>query len=177
MNKIALASVGTTYDFSQLRQLPIVNTIVGASGLVASTVSRVNTYKEENNTLYYISIYAVIGVSYSIFACIRVVVTFFAGIHASNRIFKKILTTVLGAKLRFFDKTPQGRIMNRFSKDIESVDQELMPFAEGAFICVVQCVSTLILITFITPGFLFFAVIISFLYYLVGIFYVTTSRV
>lgn len=176
MNKIALASVGTTYDFSQLRQLPIVNTIVGASGLVASTVSRVNTYKEENNTLYYISIYAVIGVSYSIFACIRVVVTFFAGIHASNRIFKKILTTVLGAKLRFFDKTPQGRIMNRFSKDIESVDQELMPFAEGAFICVVQCVSTLILITLITPGFLFFAVIISFLYYLVGIFYVTTSR-
>lgn len=176
MSKIALASVGTTYDFSQLRQLPIVNTIVGASSLVASSVSKVNAYKEENNTLYYITIYAVIGISYAIFACIRVVVTFFAGIQASNRIFKKVLTSVLGAKLRFFDKTPQGRIMNRFSKDIESVDQELMPFAEGAFICVVQCVSTLVLITFITPGFLIFAFIISFLYYLVGIFYVTTSR-
>mmetsp|Transcript_7000 Transcript_7000/g.8876 ORF Transcript_7000/g.8876 Transcript_7000/m.8876 type:complete len:1644 (+) Transcript_7000:14-4945(+) len=176
MSKIALASVGTSYDFSQLRQLPIVNTVVGASSLVASTVSRVKAYKEEDNTLYYISIYAVIGVSYAIFACIRVVITFFAGIQASNRIFKKVLTTVLGAKLRFFDKTPQGRIMNRFSKDIESVDQELTPFAEGAFICVVQCVSTLVLITFITPGFLIFALIISFLYYLVGIFYVTTSR-
>lgn len=176
MSKLALAGVSTVYDSTEFKQLPIVRTFVGTTNLITTSMAAVNTYKEENNTLYYITIYSIIGVSYSIFACIRVFVSFFAGIRASNRIFKKVLTTVLRAKLRFFDKTPQGRIMNRFSKDIESVDQELTPFAEGAFICVVQCVSTLFLITFITPGFLLFAVIISFLYYLVGLFYITLSR-
>ncbi|KAI5958337.1 YBT1 [Candida theae] len=130
----------------------------------------------EHSTLYYITIYGIIGFAYGITACIRILVTFFAGIRASNRIFKRVLITILRAKLRFFDKTPLGRIMNRFSKDIESVDQEVTPFAEGVFICVVQCVSILILITIITPGFLIFAFVIALLYYLVGYFYLTLSR-
>lgn len=176
MNTISMATIGTHYDATQVAQLPVVRTFVGGYSLYSSAVSTVNSFKEENGSLYYISIYAIIGVTYAIFASFRVFITFFAGIRASNRIFKQVLTTILRAKLRFFDKTPIGRIMNRFSKDIESVDQELTPFAEGVFICFVQCVSTLFLITIITPGFLIFAVVISFLYYLVGVFYLALSR-
>ncbi|KAK6465385.1 hypothetical protein DFJ63DRAFT_310481 [Scheffersomyces coipomensis] len=176
ISTMALTGISNVYDSTQFSQNIFVRTFNGATSLVSTSMDSVNTFKKDSSTLYYIIVYALIGFGYAISACLRVIITFFAGITASNRIFKSVLTTILRAKLRFFDKTPQGRIMNRFSKDIEAVDQELTPFAEGVFICFVQCVSTLILITFITPGFLIFAFIIAFLYYLVGLFYISLSR-
>ncbi|EGW31568.1 ABC transporter [Spathaspora passalidarum NRRL Y-27907] len=162
-----------TMRATQLQQSYVVRSLINP---VVASFNAINAYKEAHTTLYYISMYAVIGFTYGFASCFRLYVTFFAGIKASSRIFETVLKKILRAKLRFFDKTPLGRIMNRFSKDIEAVDQELTPFAEGVFMCLVQCVSTLVLITFITPGFLVFAVIISFLYYLVGYFYLTLSR-
>lgn len=162
----------------------VVNTFVANTNLAIASVSSaykqasdvVTAFKASHPVQYYIIWYAVIGLAYSVLATIRVFVSFFAGIRASNRIFKRVLTRILSARLGFFDKTPLGRIMNRFSKDIEAVDQELTPFGEATFACLVSCVSIFILITVITPGFLFFAVIISYLYYLVGSFYITLSR-
>ncbi|KAL6450715.1 YBT1 ATP-dependent bile acid permease [Candida maltosa Xu316] len=172
----AMSTIGTVYDSSQFSQSPVVRTFTGASKLFVTTYNSLNEYKEQHSTIYYITIYGIIGLAYGLTASFRVFVTFFAGVRASNRLFKQVLVTILRARLRFFDKTPLGRIMNRFSKDIESVDQEITPFAEGVFICLVQCVSILVLITFITPGFLFLAIVIAIFYYLVGFFYLTLSR-
>lgn len=168
-----MSSFATVFDVSKLQGVPYVSTAIN---LVKQNVDAVETFKKDNGTLYYIAIYGIIGVIYAIVACIRIVLTFIVGIDASNTIFEDILNRILRAKLRFFDKTPIGRIMNRFSKDVEAVDQELTPFAEGAFMCLVQCISTLVLITIITPKFLVVAFVISFLYYLVGYFYITLSR-
>ncbi|CAL6071291.1 Xenobiotic-transporting_ATPase / Multidrug resistance-associated protein [Hexamita inflata] len=48
---------------------------------------------------------------------------------------KKLHDTMLGSILRtkmgFFDTTPQGRIMNRFSKDTDAVDQGIMRYLQG----------------------------------------------
>lgn len=53
--------------------------------------------------------------------------------------------------MSFFDTTPLGRIINRFSKDQGQVDTALMPslqlFASGLF----QLLSTLIVIAVVTP--------------------------
>lgn len=176
---------GLTNSNSAFEYRPaVVNTVLSCSQMVIGSFARISgpviataqAVKENHSTMYYILIYGGIGFSYSLLATFRVFLTFLTGIRASNRIFKHVLTTILKARLRFFDKTPLGRIMNRFSKDIESVDQELTPFAEAAFACLVACVSTLVLITAITPGFLFFACIIAYLYYLVGSFYIALSR-
>lgn len=162
----------------------ILKTTAGNLGMVfgvfTSTYAKINgaaeTMRAKHGTMYYIIWYGVLGVTYVSMATMRTFVSLFSGLRASNRIFKRVVTRILRARLRFFDKTPLGRIMNRFSKDIESVDQELTPFAEGTFTCIVACFSTLCLITVITPGFLFFAVIISYFYYLVGSFYIALSR-
>ncbi|CAL6091960.1 Xenobiotic-transporting_ATPase / Multidrug resistance-associated protein [Hexamita inflata] len=48
---------------------------------------------------------------------------------------RKLHDTMLGAVLRtkmgFFDTTPQGRIMNRFSKDTDAVDSGIMRYLQG----------------------------------------------
>lgn len=178
-NIMAITSVNNDQSVSSIYN-SVLSSAHLALGSVASTktavVETVSTLKEEHNVMYYILIYAGIGTLYSMVATFRILLTYLAGIRASNRIFKQVLTNVLSAKLRFFDKTPLGRIMNRFSKDIESVDQELTPMAEAVFACFITCLSVLGLITFITPGFLIFAFMVAFLYFLVGSYYITLSR-
>lgn len=132
--------------------------------------------KETNISVYYIIVYGILGVSYALIVGLRIVYGFFMGIKASRRVFAKVLNKILRAKLRFFDSTPIGRIMNRFSKDIESVDQDLIPFIDGAVSCAVSVLFTLAMIMAITPGFLIFAILILVMYYLVAVFYLSSSR-
>lgn len=129
-----------------------------------------------HSTMYYLSIYSLIGLLYSLFGSIRIVLVFFGGLGVSRRIFKILLNKVLRAEVRFFDSTPIGRIMNRFSKDIEGIDQELAPYAESLVISALGCIATIVLITFITPIFLVFGIFVSICFAYVGILYLTLSR-
>ncbi|KAH3667094.1 hypothetical protein WICMUC_005441 [Wickerhamomyces mucosus] len=132
--------------------------------------------KESNSSVYYIIIYASLGFAYAGISCFRILYVYFVGIVASGRVFELTLDKVMKAKLRFFDSTPIGRIINRFSKDLESVDQDLIPVADGAFGCLVIVVFTLALISSIAPGFLIFAFLISALYFSIGSYYLSSSR-
>jgi ABC-type multidrug transport system fused ATPase/permease subunit len=50
---------------------------------------------------------------------------FGGSLAASRRIHERLIQKITHAKFRFFDQTPLGQLMNRFSKDIEAVDQEV----------------------------------------------------
>ncbi|KMU74808.1 ATP-dependent bile acid permease [Coccidioides immitis RMSCC 3703] len=83
---------------------------------------------------------------------------------------------VAHAKFRFFDSTPLGRIMNRFSKDIEAIDQEVAPTAIGMIHCMASVLMIVVLISVITPGFLIAGVFITLLYCALGSLYLFSSR-
>ena len=129
-----------------------------------------------HSTMYYLAIYSLIGLIYSLFGALRTLVVFFGGLGVASRMFHILLDKVLGAQVRFFDSTPIGRIMNRFSKDIEGIDQELAPYAEALVISFLGCITTVVLITVITPLFLVFGVIVSLCFAYVGVLYLTLSR-
>ncbi|QHS74704.1 bile acid-transporting ATPase YBT1 [Saccharomyces paradoxus] len=141
-----------------------------------SMASTENQPTSEHSTMYYLILYLIIGLAQSLLGAGKTILNFVAGINASRKIFNMILNKVLHSKIRFFDATPTGRIMNRFSKDIEAIDQELTPYIQGAFYSLIECLSTVILITFITPQFLSVAIVVSILYYFVGYFYMAGSR-
>lgn len=48
-----------------------------------------------------------------------------ACVHASVVLHKYILTNILRLPLAFFETTPVGRVLSRFSKDIDVVDNGL----------------------------------------------------
>ncbi|EHK97094.1 putative ATP-dependent bile acid permease [Glarea lozoyensis 74030] len=125
---------------------------------------------------YYLAIYAMIGIACMLVALFRDFWFFFGSLTASWRIHKRLMQSVTRAKFKFFDATPLGQLMNRFSKDIEAVDQEVAPIAVGVMSCALAIIVTVALITVITPGFLVAAVFISFLYFAVGKFYLRSSR-
>lgn len=129
-----------------------------------------------HSTLYYLSMYSLLGLVYAIVGIGRVYIAFSGGLRVSHYMFKNLLMKVMRAEVRFFDSTPIGRIMNRFSKDIEGIDQDLPPSAEMLIICSIACISTVILITFITPAFLIFGVFMSWIMFKVGAAYLSISR-
>jgi ABC-type multidrug transport system fused ATPase/permease subunit len=63
---------------------------------------------------------------------IRYFVTYTGGVKAGTWYFERLLHRVLLSPLRFFDSTPQGRILNRFSTDVSNTDTS-MPSSFGNF--------------------------------------------
>jgi ABC-type multidrug transport system fused ATPase/permease subunit len=125
---------------------------------------------------YYLFVYALIGIACMLVALFRDFWLFFGSLTASWTIHQRLMESVSRAKFKFFDVTPLGQLMNRFSKDLEAVDQEVAPIAIGVMSCGLAIIVTIALITAITPGFLIAGVAISGLYFFVGKFYLRSSR-
>lgn len=128
------------------------------------------------NVAYYLGIYALLGVLYIAISATREGVLFWGSLHASRKIHKRLLKTVMHAKFKFFDSTPLGQLMNRFSKDVEAIDQEVAPVAIGALHSLASVIMIVILISIITPGFLVAAVFITMVYFALGAVYLNASR-
>ena len=90
--------------------------------------------------------------AYVFVSFLRTILVFYGGLRASRILFEKLLESVTSAKLRFFDTTPIGRIMNRFSKDMETVDQETSWVLVSVFSDILSVTTIVVLITVITPG-------------------------
>lgn len=73
------------------------------------------------------------------------------GVEAGRYMHDAMLKSILGAPLRFFDATPVGRILQRFSRDIESVDVYLQWTFNQAIYCFLQVLVTLFLIASVLP--------------------------
>ncbi|KAJ9192292.1 hypothetical protein DTO164E3_8431 [Paecilomyces variotii] len=128
------------------------------------------------NVSYYLGVYALLGIAYVIISMTREAVLFWGSLHASWKIHGRLLKAVLHAKFRFFDSTPLGQLMNRFSKDVEAVDQEVAPVAIGMLHCMASVIMIVILISVITPGFLIAGIFITMVYAALGAVYLNSSR-
>ncbi|KAK5166122.1 Transporter of the ATP-binding cassette (ABC) [Saxophila tyrrhenica] len=125
---------------------------------------------------YYLGVYAVLGIGYMFICLFREGMCFAGSLTASKRIHRQLMESITHAKFRFFDSTPLGQIMNRFSKDVEAIDQEVAPVAVGVVHCLASIVTIVVLISVITPGFLIAGFFITILYFLIGRFYISSSR-
>ena len=113
----------------------------------------------------YLGIYGALGISQSFFVLFGSFSLAIGGILASKTLHNKMLANILRSPMSFFDTTPLGRILNRFSKDIYLID-EVVPRSIRMFIWTfLSVLSTIIVIVIATP---IFAVVIVPL----GIFYI-----
>ena len=125
---------------------------------------------------YYLGIYIALSLAYVFICFLRLAVTFRGAIIASKKIHTMLLNAVLRAKFKFFDATPLGQINNRFSKDLEAIDQEIAPVAAGVLQCSFSLISIVVLISIVTPAFLVAGFFLTALYVAVGALYIRASR-
>ena len=137
----------------------------------ASTLSPYNV-----DVGYYLGIYALLGAVYILICLSREILLFWGSLHASFKLHDRLLQGILRAKFRFFDSTPLGQMTNRFSKDVQSIDQEVAPVAIGMIHSAASVLTVVVLISVITPGFLVPGFFISLIYIATGMFYIRSSR-
>ncbi|KAI6164415.1 P-loop containing nucleoside triphosphate hydrolase protein [Pisolithus thermaeus] len=97
-------------------------------------------------------------------------------IRASRTFHSKALLGVLRAPMWWFEGQPIGRIMNRFSKDIEAIDQRLMPQLFQLIGGAGTLLSTIIIVGYSTPIMLAFMFPIAVIYWFVLRFYRKSLR-
>lgn len=124
----------------------------------------------------WIGIYDGIGFA-SILLLILMNVSILLGtIRASGTFHSKALLGVLRAPMWWFEGQPIGRIMNRFSKDIEAIDQRLMPQLFQLIGGAGTLLSTVIIVGYSTPIMLAFMFPITVIYWFVLRFYRKSLR-
>ncbi len=129
----------------------------------------------EVDSMYYLGVYALLAALYLAISFSKEGVIFWGSLTASWKIHGRLLDAVTRAKFKFFDSTPLGQLMNRFSKDIEAIDQEVAPVAVGVLGCLASVITIVVLISVITPGFLIAAIFITAIYFAIGKFYLASS--
>ena len=100
----------------------------------------------------------------------------FGGVRASRNLHHKALSKILTAPTSFFDATPIGRIINRFSKDQDSIDNTMMESFRMFVVTLFNTLSTFAVILVATPWFAAPLVPIFGLYYYVQSRYRSISR-
>ncbi|XP_063601958.1 ATP-binding cassette sub-family C member 3-like [Penaeus indicus] len=88
----------------------------------------------------------------------------------------RLLDSVVRLPMSFFDTNPSGRIINRFSKDINVLDNTFPDNLRNFVGCFMQVVATLIVIVAATPAAGLFVLPVMLLYYLVQVVYIASSR-
>ena len=87
-----------------------------------------------------------------------------AVVRSSMTLHHSLLESIMHSPMQFFDTTPLGRIVNRFSKDIDCVDQKIPHTLHSWLTNFLQVVLTLVLITVQVPIFLCVVIPLSIIY-------------
>ncbi|NXA09521.1 MRP2 protein, partial [Sapayoa aenigma] len=96
--------------------------------------------------------------------------------RASRIMHQQLLSNILRVPMSFFDTTPTGRIVNRFAKDIFTVDETIPTSFRSWLSCFMGIISTLVVISLATPFFTLVIIPLSIFYFFVLRFYISTSR-
>lgn len=125
----------------------------------------------------FVGIYALLGISTAAFDNIRaVILLLYSSIRGSKVLHDKMAISVLGSPMGFFESTPIGRIINRFSSDMSTVDHNLKYVFSFFFRSILNYCVTVLLIGYNMPWFLVFNAGLLVIYVYYQVYYVTLSR-
>lgn len=129
------------------------------------------------NAAFMLGIYALLGIGASALTmCYTLILWIFCSINSSRILHENMANAVFRAPMTFFETTPMGRILNRFSNDVYKIDEVLprtfsMFFRNAVQVCFVLgviCASTPIFTVLILP--------LVVVYYAIQRYYLKTSR-
>uniref|UniRef100_A0A8D2LBI3 ABC-type glutathione-S-conjugate transporter n=1 Tax=Varanus komodoensis TaxID=61221 RepID=A0A8D2LBI3_VARKO len=123
-----------------------------------------------------IGVYGALGVGQALFLLTATAIASYGAMRASRFLHDKLLTNILHVPMSFFDSTPIGRIVNRFAKDMFTVDESIPMSFRSWLNCFLGVISTLLIICLATPFFAIILLPLAILYFFVLQFYVATSR-
>ncbi|CAH3177882.1 unnamed protein product [Porites lobata] len=154
---------------------------IGAeSSLIASRIwlakwSSTNvTTPQQRDT--FLGVYGALGVGQLLLITTMNLLLAYSSVKSATNFHQGLLINIMHLPMQFFESTPLGRIVNRFSKDINSVDDKLPPILGRFLRTLLATLGTICVISYSTPLFLTCVVPLIVLYIFIQRFYVSTSR-
>uniref|UniRef100_A0A8C1QHQ1 ATP-binding cassette, sub-family C (CFTR/MRP), member 9 n=1 Tax=Cyprinus carpio TaxID=7962 RepID=A0A8C1QHQ1_CYPCA len=100
----------------------------------------------------------------------------FLGVAAATNLHHNLLNKIIHAPIRFFDVTPLGQILNRFSADTNIIDQHIPQTLESLTRSTLLCLSAIGVIAFVTPAFLIALVPLTVAFYFIQKYFRVASK-
>ncbi|QCE08894.1 ATP-binding cassette [Vigna unguiculata] len=140
----------------------------------------VDTTTESSQTRYSVSFYLAILCLFciinSFFTLVRAFSFAFGGLQAATKVHNKLLNKLMNAPVQFFDQTPGGRILNRLSSDLYTIDDSL-PFILNILLAnFVGLLGITIILCYVQVFFLLLLLPFWYIYSRLQFFYRSTSR-
>ncbi|XP_024633050.1 ABC transporter C family member 13 isoform X1 [Medicago truncatula] len=140
----------------------------------------VDTTTEDGQTSYsmsfYLAILCLFCIMNSIFTLVRAFSFAFGGLQAATKVHNRLLSKLINAPVQFFDQTPGGRILNRLSSDLYTIDDSL-PFILNILLAnFVGLLGIAIILSYVQVFFLVLLLPFWYIYSRLQFFYRSTSR-
>ncbi|KNE66363.1 hypothetical protein AMAG_11506 [Allomyces macrogynus ATCC 38327] len=144
-----------------------------AASAVAAFVEVLENVVDVN---FYLSIYSVIGLVSVLVQFATSYFRFHGSMTASRTMHDGLLVSVLRAPVSWFDATPNGRITNRFSADMGSIDNGIMMSLAAFVRSGVGMFMEIALVGFVVPPFLIAIPFLFYLYWSIANYYLISTR-
>ncbi|KAG2998273.1 hypothetical protein PC118_g1381 [Phytophthora cactorum] len=130
----------------------------------------------KESEMFYVYIYMALNLVYAVALYIRAITTYKGGLRASKSLFQNLLARILRAPTSFFDTTPTGRIVNRLSKDVYTVDESIPATWSMLLNTFISVLVTLATISYVTPIFMVILLPVLVGYYISQRYFIKSSR-
>ncbi|KAJ3348970.1 hypothetical protein GGF32_005891 [Allomyces javanicus] len=125
---------------------------------------------------YYLLVYLGLGLINIALAFAANMIEKSRSLAAGRILHANLLQRILGAPVSWFDSTPIGRILNRMSKDIQTVDREVIFNLTGTYWAGVSVLIVIGVVAVVAPTFIIFVFPVVFMFRSVSQLYLATSR-
>ncbi|XP_045928669.1 ATP-binding cassette sub-family C member 9 isoform X4 [Micropterus dolomieu] len=131
---------------------------------------------EAESDSYYLPVFIVLCAAGITLCLITSLTVEFLGLSAATNLHHNLLNKIIHAPIRFFDITPLGQILNRFSADTNIIDQHIPPTLESLTRSTLLCLSAIGVISSITPAFLIALVPLAVAFYFIQKYFRVASK-
>lgn len=121
-------------------------------------------------------IYSCLVISLIIIALSRAMFFFKFALKASSTLHNNMFDRIVYATMRFFNTNPSGRILNRFSSDMNQVDEALPTIMIDCMQTGLTVLFATLVVAVVNPWMIIPTVIILSIFYLLRTIYISTSR-
>uniref|UniRef100_A0AAQ4NTH2 ATP-binding cassette, sub-family C (CFTR/MRP), member 10 n=1 Tax=Gasterosteus aculeatus aculeatus TaxID=481459 RepID=A0AAQ4NTH2_GASAC len=145
-------------------------------GGLMSPLSSLSPSAVSSDVRFYLTVYGSLAAANTVFTALRAFLFAYGAVGAAAAVHDRLLDRVLQATVSFFDTTPTGRVLNRFSSDLYAVDDSL-PFILNILLAnAFGLLGALVVIGYGLPWVLVLVPPLALLYWRAQRFYRHTSR-
>ncbi|XP_063348284.1 ATP-binding cassette sub-family C member 2-like [Pelmatolapia mariae] len=123
-----------------------------------------------------VGVFGALGVAQGLFVFLGTLLLTNASVDASRILHSQLLNNILRVPMVFFDTTPTGRVINRFAKDIFTIDEAIPVSLRTCLLYLLGVLGTIFVICLATPFFAIVIIPLALIYFFVQHFYIATSR-